>query len=188
MDHVRDHSPKMRFVFFVQGNGGVVGVFGQEPGLAFCPVKAFDCKLAVDGNDDHFAIGCLDAPVHYEQVAVVNSGVDHGISPGPDKKGGSRFTYEVGVQIESTLQVIVSGGWKTGGYSTCVQGQSIFPPLHKAKDALDLAFRNADGPGRLAISIASLGASRPFSSASSYTHLFENCYIIQKGQAKERKF
>lgn len=188
MDHVRDHSPKMRFVFFVQGNGGVVGVFGQKPGFAFGLVKALDRKLAVERDDDHLAVRRLDTPVDHEQVAIMNSGVDHGIAPGPHEKGGARFMHEVGVQIERSFEVIVGRGRETGGNSACVQRQGILFALYETQDALDLAFRNAYRPGRLTILVAALGTARSFSFSSSCVHFLKIVTLFKKVKKGKTNF
>ena len=167
---------------------GVVGVFGQKPGFAFGLVKALDRKLAVERDDDHLAVRRLDTPVDHEQVAIMNSGVDHGIAPGPHEKGGARFMHEVGVQIERSLEVIVGGGRETGGNSACVQRQGILLALYETQDAPDLAFRNAYRPGGLTILVAALWTACSFSSSSFCVHFWKIVTLFKKVKKGKTNF
>jgi hypothetical protein len=160
----------MGFILFLKSYGGVVGVFRNEPGDALFSAHSFYGQFPIDRNHHDFSILCRQAAVDHQKIPIMYARPDHGISPGPGKKGGGWLANEVGIEVEGTLRIVIRWGRKSRGHSAGIQGKLVLAFAHEAQNPLDLADWQAHRPGRLSVLVAPTGPACSFSSSSLVRH------------------
>jgi hypothetical protein len=97
MDHISDHAPDREF-----GSGdiyvdrGEARRFGNEPDLVKGLFQSSDQHFAIQGGDDHLAVGGFCRAVDDDDIPVGNAGADHGIAVYPHEEGvRSIYTEEL---------------------------------------------------------------------------------------------
>ena len=76
--------------------------------------ESFHREIAVDAGDDDVAVGGADGAVDDEDVAVVDSGTDHGVARDANEVGGGGALDEKLVEVERRLDVLFGGGGEAG--------------------------------------------------------------------------
>ncbi len=89
-------------------------MFSNQHELFACLLESFDGELAVDhGNDDpagSSGYGSIDD----QKISIVDARSLHGSTTSSQKESGCRSSDELFVEVERSLDVVVSGGGKSG--------------------------------------------------------------------------
>lgn len=113
VDHEGDHTPDLAGVSFGHMDVGIVGAFGLQADVLTVFDQSFHGQLIVDHRDHYLAADRLKGSIHHQDVVVVDTGSDHGITCHPDKKCGSGIGYHEFIEVEPSLDVVVCRAWKS---------------------------------------------------------------------------
>ena len=70
------------------------------------PKELLHRQFPGDRRDDDFAIGRLQRPIHYQQIAGANADALHGVANGANEESGGGFLDQVRIQIQRGFDVI----------------------------------------------------------------------------------
>jgi len=126
MDDEGNHSPDFAGGAFGHMDVGVVGILSLQIEALAIPEQSFHCQLTVDHRDHHFAVDRFQRTVNHQNVVVVDTGPDHGVTGYPDKKGSGWVGYHEFIEIEPSFDVVLCRTWKSGRDATGKKGTFQF--------------------------------------------------------------
>jgi hypothetical protein len=112
MDHIGHYPPyrKLR-ARKIDVDGGQAGGLGDEPDLIKGLFEPPDQHFAIEGGDDHFAVGGFCRAVDDDDIAVGDAGADHGVAVYAHEEGvWSIYTEELFDFHNGCLKGRLTGG------------------------------------------------------------------------------
>ena len=106
MNHVCHYSPHRKLrARKIDVNGGQAGGFGHEPDLVEGTFQPANEHFAIQGGDDHFAVGGFNRAVDDDDIAVEDARADHGVAVHPHKKCRRFIPYQVLVKVDTMIRM-----------------------------------------------------------------------------------
>lgn len=113
-----DHAPDNAVQSFGDFERRVGWIFGMQPGTIRLQEQAFDGEFAVYSADRNAAMRGFDGPIDHQQIAIVNRRALHGIALNTHKERRRRVIDQMFIEIQTLVNVILSGRGKTRGHTT----------------------------------------------------------------------
>lgn len=120
-DDVGDNPPDDEVIFGGDFDGLVFVVGREEPDDVLFDFEGFDGEFAVDVANGNLT-GCGgEISVDDQDVAIGETGVDHGVTADAGEEGGTGIGDEVLVEVDGVLEVVVGRG-RESGFDVAHQG------------------------------------------------------------------
>lgn len=108
MNHLSDNPPDQAFMIFPDPYGGIVGVFRNQPGGAFSKLESLDSQFTLDCGNDDFPVPWFKSAIDDQEIPVMDSGADHGMTLDPDEEACFRVFDQMCVEVKALIHIIVS--------------------------------------------------------------------------------
>lgn len=118
MDHKGDYTPYLAGVSFGHVDVGIIGTLGLQGDVLAGFDQSFHGQLIVDDRDHHFAADRLKGTIHHEDIVMVNTRSNHGVTSYPNKEGSGRVGHHKFIEVESSLNVVVCWARESSRYAT----------------------------------------------------------------------
>ena len=107
MNDVSHHSPNLEVIVHRNRNTGVVWIFWLKFKTLLSLDQALEREFTVEGGDHDLPIWLFLRAIHDQQVPIMNSSTHHRVPTGPDKENIVGIRYEVLVQVEVAIVVVL---------------------------------------------------------------------------------
>lgn len=107
MDYVSNDAPDFEGGVFIDGLGWVVFVFRQKRKFFALDADALDSQFAVHVGDHYVFVFWFQRAVHDQDIAGMDTGLNHGIAPDSYEVGGGGVPDQVFVQVELAFDIVV---------------------------------------------------------------------------------
>ena len=111
---MNNDAPNQKFILFRHTDGIKIVVGGHQPATVAVNFDAFNGELPVDKTDGDFSIGRFQAFVDNDQIPIVDTGIDHGISFHPGIEGRRGVFDQLLVEINGDIHKILCRRGKSG--------------------------------------------------------------------------
>ena len=108
------HTPDLQLTATIQLQRRVTGVGGLQAQTAAVTLQSFEREGAIKNNNNHTTRTGLEAAIHQQQITVMNTCSQHRITTDPQQKGADRTGDQLGIEINTCLDVVIGRAGKAG--------------------------------------------------------------------------
>jgi len=110
MDYIGNDTPHLEAHVLLNLDGFVILVFRYQENTVLCDVKPSYCQFSVQDRYDNPVVDRFERTIHDQDISVMYSRIDHGVSGHPYKEGRYGVLDKVLIQIQLGLYIVLCGG------------------------------------------------------------------------------